>query len=84
MKQVIVHIDSLRLRGFRHEDQYDISTGLWEELTRLFSDPMVVHQMTDKGNVSQLRVDNLYINKAAIPRRVGVVAARGIGKEITK
>ena len=32
MKRVVVHIDRLVLKGFRHEDRHDIAVGLQAEL----------------------------------------------------
>jgi hypothetical protein len=84
MSRVIVHVDSLVLKHFRHEDQYDVAAGLWEELARVFADPMVIQQMTAKGDVSQLNVDKLRIDQGTKPQCVGVEAARGVGRGIVK
>jgi len=84
MKRVIVHIDSLVLRGFEHGDRHAIAAGLQQELTRLFADPRAARQLTTKGDVSRLRVGSININPALKPQGVGVAAARGIGRELKK
>ena len=84
MKRVIVHIDSLVLRGFHHEDRHAIAAGLQQELARLFADPHVAQQFTARGDLSRLRVGSIDINPTAKPQGVGVEAARGIGREMKK
>ena len=59
MKRVIVHIDSLVLRGFNHEDRHAIAAGLHQELTQLFSEPQTAQSLTDRADVSTLRVGNI-------------------------
>lgn len=82
MKRIIVHIDSLVLRGFNHEDRHAIAAGLQQELAKLFTDPQVAQQLTVKRNVSRLRVGSININTGSKPQGVGVEAARGIGREM--
>lgn len=84
MKRVIVHIDSLVLRGFKHEDRHAIATGLQQELTQMFADPHTAQQLAAQGDVSRLRVGNIHINPDSKPQGVGVAAARGIGREMKK
>lgn len=84
MKRVIVHIDSLVLRGFHHEDRHAIAAGLQEELTQLFADPQTAHQWTARGDLSRLRLGNINVDPGSKPQRVGVKAARGIGREMKK
>jgi hypothetical protein len=38
MKRVVVHVDRLLLKGFRHEDRHTIAVGLQRELGRVFAD----------------------------------------------
>jgi hypothetical protein len=84
MKRVIVHIDNLVLKGFKHEDRHAIAAGLQQELSLLFTDPQAAQQLTAKGDVSRLPVGSININPGAKPQSVGVEAARGIGREMTK
>jgi hypothetical protein len=84
MKRVIVHIDSLVLKGFKHEDGHSIAAGLQQELSLLFADPLAAQQLTTKGDVSRLRVGNININSGSKPQSVGVESARGIGREMQK
>ena len=80
MKRVVLHIDSLVLKGFRHEDRHGIAEGLQQELTRLFANPQAAQQLAANGNVSQLRLGNISIDQNSKPQRVGSQVAQGIGK----
>ena len=82
MTRVILHIDSLVLRGFKHEDRHAIAAGLQQELVRLFADPNAARQLTAKGDVSRLRIGSIDINPRSKPQGVGVDAARRIGQEM--
>lgn len=84
MKRVIVHIDSLVLRGFNHEDRHAIAAGLQQELSQLFADPHAAQQLTVKGDVSRLRVGSINISPGSKPQGIGLEAARGIGREMKK
>ena len=84
MKRVIVHIDSLVLRGFNHEDRHAIAAGLQQELTQLFAEPQTAQSLMDRDNVSRLRVGSITINQGSKPQQVGVEAARGIGRGMKK
>ena len=84
MKRVVVHIDSLVLKGFPYEDRHVIAAGLQQELARLFVDPHAAQQLTAKGDVSRLQVGNISIDPGLNPQGVGVEAARKIGQEIRK
>lgn len=84
MKRVIVHIDSLVLRGFNHAERHAIAAGLQQELARLFADPHATQQLTTRGDVSRLRVGSININSGSKPQGIGVEAARGIGREMMK
>lgn len=80
MKRVVLHIDSLVLKGFRHEDRHGIAEGLQQELSRLFADPQAAQQLTKNSNVSRLRLGNISIDQNSKPQRVGLQVAQGIGK----
>jgi len=84
MKRVIVHIDRLVLRGFRHEDRHAVALGLREELGRVFADREAVSHLRALGDVSRLQVGGVHIEHGSKPERVGENVARGIGKEIKK
>jgi hypothetical protein len=84
MKRVVLHIDSLVLKGFRHEDRHGIAEGLQQELTRLFADPQAALQLTANGDVSRLRIGGIQIHHDSKPQRVGSQVAQGIGKGMKK
>ena len=80
MKRVVLHIDSLVLKGFQHEDRQGIAEGLQQELTRLFADPQSSQQLTASGDMSRLRAGSIHIRHDANPQHVGLQVAQGIGK----
>ena len=80
MKRVVLHIDSLVLKGFRHEDRHGIAEGLQQELTRLFANPQAAQQLAANGDVSRLRLGNISIDQNSKPQRIGSQVAQGIGK----
>ena len=84
MKRVVVHIDRLVLKGFRHEDRHAIAAGLEQELWRVFADRDAVSRLRATGDVPQLQVGGVQIEHASKPQRVGETVARGIGTELTR
>ena len=84
MKRVVVHIDRLVLKGFRHEDRHAIAAGLEQELGRVFADPDAVTHLGAIGDVSRLQVGGVLVGQGSTPRRVGESVAQGIGEELKK
>ncbi len=84
MKRIVLHIDSLVLKGFKHEDRHGIAEGLQQELTRLFADPQTAQQLTANGDLSRLRVGSIHIGQNSKPQHVGSQVAQGIGKGMRK
>ena len=84
MKRVVVHIDRLVLKGFRHEDRLAIAAGLQQELGRVFADRDAVSLLRAMGDVPRLQVGGVHIEQRPRPQRVGESVAQGIGKEIKK
>lgn len=80
MKRVVLHIDSLVLKGFRHEDRHGIAEGLQQELSRMLADPQAAQQLTASGDMPRLRIGNISIGQNSKPQRVGSQVAQGIGK----
>jgi hypothetical protein len=82
MRRIVVHIDSLVLRGFRHEDRHAIAEGLRAELGRQFAEGNAAQHLVSRGDLSRLRVSGVRIEPEARQSQVGVQAARGIAREI--
>ena len=82
MKRVVVHIDRLVLKGFRHEERHAIAAGLEQELGRVFFD-REVSLLRAMGDVSRLQVGGVPVEHGSKPQRVGETVARGIGTELT-
>ncbi|MBK5106349.1 MAG: hypothetical protein JJE42_19065 [Burkholderiales bacterium] len=84
MKRVVVHIDRLVLKGFRHEDRHAIAAGLQHELSRVFADRQTLSNFRALGDVPRVQVGSVQFEQGAKPRRVGENVAQGIGTEIRK
>ena len=84
MKRIVVHIDQLVLRGFRHEDRQGIAQGLQQELARLLGAPQAGQQVTARGDMPRLQGGSIQLGQGAKPQCVGLQIGRRIGKEITK
>lgn len=84
MKRVVIHIDRLVLKGFRHEDRHAIAEGLQQELYLLLADPQAAQGLAGLGDISRLQVGRMHIAQDSKPQRVGAQVAQGIGKEFKK
>jgi hypothetical protein len=82
MKRVIVHIDSLVLKGFRHEDRHAIADGLKAELTRLFAAPDTAARLANVGTIARLPAGKAAMDHDAKPQFVGAQTARSIAWSI--
>jgi hypothetical protein len=82
MNRVIVHIDTLVLKGFRNEDRHALADGLRQELGRLLAAPDASRHLMDQDGVSRLRIGAVHIGQGAKPAAVGVQAAQGIARGI--
>ena len=80
MRPVIVHIDSLVLKGFRPEDRHAIAQGLQEQLTSVLSATGIARQLEQVESISQLRAGNINIAADAKPQQIGTAIANRLGK----
>lgn len=83
-RRVIVNIDRLVLKGLRYEDRHAVAQGLREQLTQLFSEPSRGQQLSELGSIYQLRVGSVQLASDAKPQHVGVAAADGIAKGLSR
>ena len=77
-----MHINSLVLKGFQHEDRLDIAEGLRQELSRLFAEPGVAQHLVSRGDSALLKAGGVHIASGAQPSWIGTQAARGIAEGI--
>ena len=84
MKRVVVHIQSLVLKGFRFEDRHAIAQGLQDQLIRLLSEPGMAERIGTIGNLSRLRVAPMHFSPETKPHDVGSAAANGIGQGLSQ
>jgi hypothetical protein len=79
-RQVRVQIDSLVLKGFRHEDRHAIAKGLQEQLTKMLSAPGMAKRLSQTGTIPRLQVGQVNVSADAKPQQIGTATAKGIGK----
>jgi hypothetical protein len=84
MRRIIVNIDSLVLKGFRHEDRHAIAAALQAELTQVLAAPASTHQIATLGSVPRMRIGNVNVDANAKPQQVGSAAGNAVGKRLIK
>jgi hypothetical protein len=84
MKRVLVRIDGLVLRGFRHADRHALSSALEDELGRALGAPGTAERIAALASLARLHVDPVRVAPGGAPRDVGVAAARAIGGAIRR
>jgi hypothetical protein len=84
MKRVIVNIDSLVLKGFRHEDRHAIATALQDEIRRVFTAPESAQRVRQIGNVPRMRIGDVIVGANAKPQQVGAATGRAVGQGLIK
>ena len=84
MKRVVVHIDSLALKGFRYEDRYTIAVALQDELTRVLAAPEAAPQVASLGSVPRLRLGSVNLGAETRPQQVGAETGRAVGKGLIR
>jgi hypothetical protein len=84
MKQVLVNIENLLLKGFRYEDRHAIAAALQDELARLLAAPETAARLTKLGQLPHLSVGDVRIDANAKPHQVGAETGRVIGKGLLK
>ena len=84
MKRVVMHIDRLVLKGFRHADSHAIGEAMRGELSRLLADPATGARLAALGHVSRLHAGKVKLTQDAKPQRLGVSAGRAIAKGLSR
>ncbi len=82
MQRVIVHIDQLVLKGFRHEDRHAFAAGLQEQLSKQLAMPGITPHLAELNGLPRLQIGNISMLPELNQQQVGVEVARGIGREI--
>ena len=78
MSRIVVHIESLVLRGISHHDRHAVAAGLREELGRLWGEAGAASRLRSFGHASRLQLGRVTLAHGAPPRAVGRATARAI------
>lgn len=84
MRPIIVNIDSLVLKGFRHEDRHAIAAAVQDEIVRALAAPDAAAQLPQLGSIPNLRIGNVDVAVNAKPQHVGAAAGHAIGRRLIK
>jgi hypothetical protein len=79
MERILVHIDSLVLKGFRYEDRHAIAAALQNELARMLTATGSARHVAALGNPARVRAGDIRVASSATARQVGAAVARHIG-----
>jgi hypothetical protein len=82
MKQVVVHIGRLVLKGFQYEGWRALPEGLREKLPPLFAEPCATWRLLLRRDLSRLKMNAVQIKPEAKPSGIGAQAARSTVWEI--
>jgi hypothetical protein len=84
MRRVIVNIDSLILKGFRHEDRFAVAAALKDELTKVLAAPESAQRVASLGSVPKLKLGSVNIGANAKPQQIGAATGRAVGQGLIK
>ena len=84
MRRVVVHIDSLVLKGFRYDDRHAIALAVQEEIARVLAAPDAAYQVAQLGSTPQLRIGSVNVGANAKPQQVGATTGRALGQGLIK
>ena len=83
-RRVVVNIDTLVLKGFRHEDRHAIAAAVQEELARVLNGPDAAQKLTALGSRPRLRIGNVNLAPDVKPQQTGTATGRAIGEGLIK
>jgi hypothetical protein len=78
VRRVVVHIDRLVLRGFRHEERQAVAEGLRAALIAGWDAEAAAAGSEWIANASSLRLGRFAARGGAAPADIGAAAGRGI------
>ena len=84
VRSVVVHIDSLVLKGFRYEDRHAIAAAVRDEIMRALAAPDAAERVAQLGSTPQMRIGNVNVGATAQPQQVGAATGRAVGSGLLK
>lgn len=84
MRRILVNIDSLVLKGFRHEDRHAIAAAARAEITRALAAPEAAARLAQLGSIPNLRIGAVNIAADTKPQQVGAATGRAVGQGLIK
>jgi hypothetical protein len=84
VKRVVMHIDSLVLKGFRYGDRRAIAAALQDELVRVLAAPEKARQLVGLGSTPQVRIGNVNMGADSEPAKIGAAVGSAIGKGLIR
>jgi hypothetical protein len=84
MRRIVVNIDSLVLKGFRHEDRHAVAAAVQDEIARTLAAPDAAARVAQLGSMPSLRVGNVNVAANAKPQQIGAATGRAVGQGLIK
>lgn len=84
MRRIIVSIDSLVLKGFRHEDRYAIAAGLQRELSRALAESEAARGLRNLGDVGLIRAGKVNVEQGSAPQHLGAQVAQAVVRGMSR
>ena len=71
MRRIVLHIDTLVLRGIARADATAVSAGVQAELRRRLAEPGAARSLTEGGHRDRIRVGTVHVAAATGGRAMG-------------
>ena len=80
MTHIVLHVERLCLKGFRHTDRDALAESLRAELGRQFGESEAAKLLAVRSNRARVRIPEVRLPAAAKAAQVGTLVARGIAR----
>jgi hypothetical protein len=84
MKRIVLHIDSLALKGFRAADRQAVAHGIREQLARSLAEPGALDRLSRHRSIAALPALNTRTAAGAKPQSVGAAVGAAIGGAVKR
>jgi len=80
VRRIVVNVDSLVLKGFRHEDRHAVAAAVQDEIARTLAVPDGAARLAQLGSTPNLRIGNVNVAAGAKPKEVAAATGRAVGQ----
>lgn len=80
--RIVLHVDRLVLKGFRHTDQRAFASGLCREFQRQLATVSVLRPLAQRGDAARIEVGAVGLGPLTGPPEAGRRVARSIASKM--